>query len=165
MTCMSDLDQQRQTGLSDPSKLMTLSMCPIKTPLPSCACAYANSFPFIHFIEVKHWFSLTVAIVVKVLGHVQNMYVEILLGLCQKGILFFYFIYLFFFIFFFCCCCCCCCYFIESVSIVLAYVYPFLPKISKMSPVRCKTNVRIGQKVLRNLNKFVYIPSMIWGQY
>ena len=45
-------------------------------------------------MQVKNWFTLTVAIVVKVLGHVQNMYVEILLGLCQKGsfeIDFFYF--------------------------------------------------------------------------
>ena len=44
-----------------------------------------NSFLFIHFMRVKYWFSLTVAIVVKVLGYVQNMYVEILLGPCQKG--------------------------------------------------------------------------------
>ena len=35
-------------------------------------------------MQVKYWFSLTVAIVVKVLGYVQNMYVEILPGLSQR---------------------------------------------------------------------------------
>ena len=62
--------------------------------LSRCACDHASSFLFIHFMRVKqlHRFSLTVVIVVKVLGYVQNTNVEIFLGLCQKGSFEIYFV-------------------------------------------------------------------------
>ena len=100
-------------------------------------------------MQVKYWFSLTMAIVVKDLGYVQNMYVEILLVLCQKGsfeIDYFNSLNL-----------------SALMLIVLASIYTFHLCLSiptknelKMPPgffgIRCKINVKIGRKVLRDLN-------------